>query len=55
MTTEQKFWPFETIPPGRQTEQHEQQIRFLETVFREGFRPFLIGAENFRASATDNQ
>jgi hypothetical protein len=46
-----RFWPFDVLPPEKRTPLHQQQIDFLETAYREGFRPYTFGSENFAASA----
>ena len=48
---ERKYWPFDVIPPEQRSLLHQQQIDFLETAYREGFRPHTFGSENFGASA----
>jgi hypothetical protein len=46
-----RYWPFDVVPPDRQTEQHRREIQLLETAYREGFRPYQFGTQNFGASA----
>jgi len=47
---EQKFWPFEVLPPEQRTPVHQRQIAFLEEAYSDGFRPFTDGM-NFGATA----
>jgi hypothetical protein len=46
-----RYWPFDVLPPDQRTPLHQQQIDFLETAYREGFRPFMFDSESFGASA----
>jgi len=39
------YWPFEAVPLERRTALHRSQIRFLETAYAEGFRPYICGLE----------
>lgn len=44
------YWPFEVLPPEALTDQHRQEIRFLEAAVVEGFRPCMCGGD-LRAAA----
>ena len=46
ISDENRYWPFDILPPERRSEQHDREIRFLETADREGYRPYLFGAGN---------
>jgi hypothetical protein len=46
-----RFWPFDVVPPDQRTPLIQQQIDFLETAYREGFRPYMFMSESFGASA----
>ena len=50
---QRRYWPFEVLPPEKQTEQHRQEIHFLETARQEGYAPYLCGAGDFGASAKE--
>jgi hypothetical protein len=43
--SERRYWPFEVLPPDRQTPVHKSEIRFLEAAYSEGFRPYFEGLE----------
>jgi len=54
------YWPFPVIPLDQQNPWHQQQIRFLETAFTNGFHPckhymdgeyYLVGGEGRSAWA----
>src|SRR4051794_32660572 len=47
---EQKFWPFEVLPPEQRSLVHQREIAFLEEAHSGGFRPFTDGM-NFGATA----
>lgn len=47
----ERYWPFDVLPPDRRTPLHQQEIDFLETAYREGFRPYMFMSESFGASA----
>jgi hypothetical protein len=44
---ENRYWPFDVLPPEQQTEQHRREIQFLETAHRQGYKPYTFGSENF--------
>jgi hypothetical protein len=46
-----RFWPFDVLPPDRRTPLHQQEIDFLKAAYRVGFRPYQFGSENVGASA----
>jgi len=48
-----RYWPFEVLPPEKRMEQHQQEIRFLETAQREGYAPYMCGAGDFGATANE--
>src|SRR5262249_31909256 len=48
---EQRFWPFDVLPPDQQTDQHKREIAFLEAAHREGFRPWMNRVGDFGATA----
>ena len=48
-----RYWPFSVLPPEKRTPLHQQQIDFLETAYREGFRPHTFGSDNFGATARE--
>ena len=48
-----RYWPFDVLPPDQQSEQHRDEIQFLEAAFREGFAPYQFGTQNFAASFGD--
>ncbi len=48
--TQNNYWPFDVLPLDQQTELHRQEIAFLETAFREGYRPYVFGADNYGAT-----
>ncbi len=50
ISDENLYWPFDVLTPERRTEQHDQEIGFLETAHREGYRPYRFGAGNFGAT-----
>jgi hypothetical protein len=52
--SEQQFWPFEVLPPERQTAAHREHIAFLEEAYAGGFRPFTEGI-NFGATAANGR
>lgn len=47
---EDRYWPFDVLPPAQQTEQHRREIQFLETAYRQGYKPYRFGSENFGAN-----
>jgi hypothetical protein len=47
---ENRYWPFDVVPPEQQTEQHRREIQFLETAHGRGYKPYMFGSENFGAS-----
>jgi hypothetical protein len=49
--TQNRYWPFDVLPPERQTEQHLREIRFLETAYQAGYKPYMDGFQNFGANA----
>jgi hypothetical protein len=50
-----RYWPFEVIPPERRTLLHQQQISFLETAYGDGFRPYTFGSNSYGATAGDRE
>jgi hypothetical protein len=46
-----RYWPFDVLPPDQRTPLHQQQIDFLDAAYRDGFRPHVFGCENFGATA----
>jgi hypothetical protein len=44
-----RYWPFAVVQP----EQHREEMRFLETAYREGYAPYLEGAGDFGAGAAE--
>jgi hypothetical protein len=50
-STQNRYWPFDVLPPERQTEQHREEIRFLETAYQAGYKPYMDGFQNFGATA----
>jgi hypothetical protein len=48
---DERFWPFDVLPPDQRAPLHQHQIDFLETAHREGFRPYMFMTESFGASA----
>ena len=49
--TQNLYWPFGVLPQERQTEQHQREIRFLETAYEAGYKPYTFGSQNFGATA----
>ncbi len=47
---ENRYWPFDVLPPAEQSEQHRWEIQFLETAYRRGYKPYTFGSENFGAT-----
>lgn len=37
---EKKYWPFEVLPPERRNALHSAQIAFMESAYREGWKPY---------------
>jgi hypothetical protein len=50
---ENVYWPFDVLPIEEQTMQHRREIQFLETAYRDGYRPYTFGSENFGATCGD--
>src|SRR3954464_14071704 len=50
---EDRYWPFPVLPPGQQTPPHKQQVCFVEAAYNEGFRPLVLGSDNYQATAAD--
>src|SRR5713226_9668344 len=48
-----RYWPFDVLPPETQTEQHKQEIGFLQSAHREGYQPYTCGAGDFGATANE--
>lgn len=40
---ERRYWPFDVIPPERQTERHRAEIRFFQGAHEKGYRPYVEG------------
>jgi hypothetical protein len=53
LLVDERYWPFDVLPPGRRSALHQQEIDFLEAAYREGFRPSEFGAGNLSASTAD--
>jgi hypothetical protein len=49
--THNRYWPFDVLPPERQTEQHRREIRLLEAAYQAGYKPYMFGSQNFGATA----
>jgi hypothetical protein len=49
--TEQRYWPFDVLPPERWSEQHRREIGFLDTAYQGGYKPYMFGSQNFGAVA----
>jgi hypothetical protein len=47
---ENRYWPFDVLPPAQQTEQHRQEIQFLEAAYRRGYKPYTFASGNFGAT-----
>jgi hypothetical protein len=47
---ENQYWPFNVLPPEQRTEKDWEVIRFLETAYRRGYKPFTFASGNFGAS-----
>ena len=43
---ENKYWPFDVLPPSERTPLHNQFIAFLESTHAAGFAPFVSGTES---------
>ncbi len=50
---ENRYWPFDVLPPAQQTEQHRREIQFLEAAYRQGYNPYTFGSENFGATCRE--
>src|ERR1700687_4287143 len=48
---QQRYWPFDVLPPEKRTEQHHREIRFFETAHRAGYAPYVFDSESFGANA----
>lgn len=46
-----RYWPFDVLPLEQRTPTDQQQVDFLETAYREKFRPRVYGSENFGAAS----
>ena len=42
----ERYYPFDVLPSERRSPLHQQQIDFLETAYREGFRPYTTHSES---------
>jgi hypothetical protein len=51
--TQKRYWPFDVLPLERQTEQHRREIRFLETAYQAGYKPYTFGSQNFGATTEE--
>jgi hypothetical protein len=50
---EEQYWPFDVLPEDQQSPLHRQEIRFLETAYREGYKPYTFGAGDYGAGAEE--
>jgi hypothetical protein len=50
---QRRYWPFEVLPPEKQTQQQKQEISFLETAHGEGYQAYMCGAGDFGATANE--
>jgi hypothetical protein len=48
-----RYWPFEVLPPEKRTDDHQQEIRFLETAHQQGYAPYMYGVGDFGAGANE--
>lgn len=50
--SENRYWPFQVLPPEQRTEYHQRQVDFLETAYQAGYKPYMFGSgEDFGATA----
>jgi len=50
---QRRYWPFEVLPPEKQTEEHKQEISFLESAHRQGYQAYTSGAGDFGATVNE--
>lgn len=50
-----RYWPFEVLPPDKQTEHHKQVIAFLDRALLEGFAPYTFGGSNYGACSQNKR
>jgi hypothetical protein len=48
--TQYRYWPFDVLPKEQRTEQHRQEMWFLEMAYQAGYNPYMDGFENFGAT-----
>jgi hypothetical protein len=48
---DERYWPFDVLPPEERTPQHQAEVGFLEAAYREEFRPYTFGAGSYGATA----
>lgn len=53
--TQNRYWPFDVLPREQQTEQHRREIRFLETAYRAGYRPYIFGSQQDFGATTEER
>jgi hypothetical protein len=51
-TAEPRDWPFPVLPPEQRTEEHQAQIRFLDTALQAGFQPCWFPGEQYQVHAS---
>ncbi len=47
--SENHYWPYEVAPAEQQSPQDRSEVRFLETAYRDGYRPYEFRGGNFGA------
>jgi hypothetical protein len=48
---ENQYWPFDVLPPEQRTEEHQQEIQFLESANRAGYKPYIFSSGSYGATA----
>jgi hypothetical protein len=52
---EARYWPFKVLPLEEQSDQHKEEIRFLEDAYQLGYRPYMFWAGNYSASVENGR
>jgi hypothetical protein len=50
-TDEQRYWPFDVVPPDERTDEDRRLIQFFETAYQAGYMAYMFDSQNIGATA----
>lgn len=47
---ELRYWPFDVVAPDERTDEDKRFIRFFETAYQAGYKPYMFDSQNIGAT-----